>query len=134
VEAVPTGIDASGGHLLVTLFRGVPFPPGSSTVVRIDPSTGQQAPLISGLKTAIGVFTTRERGDVSFLVLQHSSGAAPFFPGPGLVLQFDAPGGAPTVLADCLARPTSMTLDAKQGRLYVAELVSGRLVALQLGS
>ena len=133
VEPVPTGIELSGGQLLVTLFRGVPFPPGSSSVVQIDPSTGQQSPFISGLKTAIAVFTTRERGAESYLVLQHSSGAGPFFPGPGLVLQFETPGAVPTELANCLTRPTSMTLDEKSGWLYVAELVSGRLVALQLG-
>jgi len=38
------------------------------------------------------------------------------------------------VLADCLARPTSMLRDAKSGRLYVTELLSGRIVALDLGS
>ena len=73
-------------------------------------------------------------GDESYLVLQNSSGPAPFFGGPGLVLQFDSPGSAPMVLADCLARPTSMLRDAKSGRLYVTELLTGRIVALDLGS
>ena len=38
------------------------------------------------------------------------------------------------VLADCLARPTSMLHDAKTGRLYLTELLTGRIVALALGS
>lgn len=62
-EAVPTGIASSGGSLLVALFRGVPFAPGTSDVVPVDPPTGSyidpltggHIPLISGLKTAIGV-------------------------------------------------------------------------------
>ena len=134
VEAVPTGIAYADGQLLVTLFRGVPFAPGTSTVVQIDPSTGVQSSFLGGLKTAIGVLEIKDLGDESYLVLQNSSGPAPFFAGPGLVLQFDSPGGAPTVLADCLARPTAMLRDAKTGTLYITELLTGRIVALDLGS
>jgi hypothetical protein len=134
VEAVPTGIEYADGELLVTLFRGVPFAPGTSAVVQIDPSTGVQSPFLSGLKTAIGVLGIKDRGEESYLVLQNSSGPAPFFAGPGLLLQFDSPGGAPTVLADCLGRPTAMLRDAKTGTLYITELLTGRIVALDLGS
>lgn len=130
VEAVPTGIEYANGELLVTLFRGVPFAPGTSAVVQIDPSTGIQSPFLSGLKTAIGVLVIQE----SFLVLQNSSGPGPFFAGPGLVLQFDSPGSAPTMLADCLTRPTAMLRDAKTGTLYITELLTGRIVAMHLGS
>ena len=134
VEAVPTGIEYADGELLVTLFRGVPFAPGTSAVVRIDPSTGVQSPFLSGLKTAIGVLGIKDGGEESYLVLQNSSGLAPFFAGPGLVLKFDSPGGAPTVLTDCLARPTAMLRDAKTGTLYITELLTGRIVALHFGS
>ena len=51
-----------------------------------------------------------------------------------MVLQFDSPGGASTVLANCLARPTAMLRDARSGTLYVTELLTGRIVALYLGS
>lgn len=134
IEAVPTGIEYADGQLLVTLFRGVPFAPGTSTVVRIDPSTGEQAPFISGLKTAIDVLRTGTGGDVRHLVLQHSSGPEPFFAGPGLVLELDSPGASPAELADCLERPTSMVLDERTGTLYVSELETGRIVALDLAS
>ena len=102
--------------------------------MQIDPSSGVQSPFLSGLKTAIGVLGIKDGGEKSYLVLQNSSGLAPFFAGPGLVLQFDSPGGAPTVLADCLARPTAMLRDAKTGTLYITELLTGRIAALDLGS
>jgi hypothetical protein len=38
------------------------------------------------------------------------------------------------VLADCLGRPTAMLRDAKTGTLYITELLTGRIVALDLGS
>jgi hypothetical protein len=133
LDAVPTGIAYSGGQLLVSLFRGVPFPPGASEVVRVDPSTGQQSTFIAGLKTTIAVLPFRNRADEDYLVLQHSSGPAPFFAGPGVVLRFDSPDAVPTLIADCLERPTSMVLDEKTGTLYVAELLTGRIVAFQLG-
>lgn len=134
VEAVPTGIEYADGELLVTLFRGVPFAPGTSSVVQIDPSSGVQSPFLTGLKTAIGVLAITHGGEETYLVLQNSSGTGPFFGGVGLVLRFDAPGGAPTVLADCLARPTAILRDAKTGILYITELLSGRIVALGPGS
>jgi hypothetical protein len=131
VEAVPTGIEYVNGRLLATLFRGVPFPAGTSTVVEIDPETGAYSSLIGGLKTAIGV--TQLAGTESYLVLQHSSGPAPFFGGPGVVLGFASPSSVPQVLADCLVRPTTMWFDAQSGNLYVAEMLSGRIVTLAFG-
>jgi hypothetical protein len=131
VEAVPTGIEYVNGRLLATLFRGVPFPAGTSTVVEIDPETGAYTSLIDGLKTAIGV--TQLPGSDSYLVLQHSSGLGPFFGGPGVVLGFASPSSAPQLLVNCLARPTTMWFDAKSGNLYVAEMLSGRIVTFALG-
>ena len=132
VEAVPTGITYSDGQLLVTLFRGFPFPPGASQVVAVDPLTGAQTPFITGLKSAIDVLPITERGDTDYLVLQHVSNAGPFLAGPGLLLRFETPGSAPIVIADCLNRPTSMTLDEKTGTVYVTELVGGRVVSVSV--
>lgn len=132
VEAVPTGIAYVDRQLLVTLLRGLPFPPNTSTVMQVDPSTGAQVPFISGLKTAIGVIEKKDHGDVDYLVLQHSSGGGPFFAGPGVVLRFESSGSAPTLLANCLTRPSSMVFDEKTGTLYVAE-IGGRVVALSIG-
>jgi hypothetical protein len=128
LDAVPTGITASGDKLLVTLFRGVPFPPGTSTVQQIDPAMATQAALISGLKTAVDVISLGEGDETNYLVLQHAS-IGPFFGGPGLVLHFNTPAGPPTVVTNCLTRPTSMTLDRKSGTLYVSEY-GGRVVSM----
>ena len=130
VEPVPTGIEYADGQLLVTLFRGVPFP-AISSVVQVDPENGGQTPLISGLKTAIEIIRLSSGGDADLLVLQHSSGAAPFFQGPGLVLLFESVSSPPQVLANCLTRPTAMALDERTGTLYVSEYLSGRIVAMR---
>ena len=130
MQAVPTGIAYSDGQLLVTLFRGVPFAPGTSVVEQVDPLTGDHSPLIAGLKTAIDVLPITEQDDTHYLVLQHSSGPGPFFGGPGLLLRFETPDSPPTVLANCLSRPTSMALDDKSGTIYVTELLTGRVVMI----
>ena len=132
IDAVPTGIEYVDGELLVTLFRGVPFPAGTSTVMRVDPATGAQSPLISGLKTAIGVSRSDLAGAGGYLVLQHSSGMGPFFGGPGVLLAFASPSAAAQTLAACLARPTTMWVDEPSGVVYVAEMLSGRIVALSI--
>ncbi len=135
LEAVPTGIEFADGHLLVTLFRGFPFPAGTSTVQRVDPLTGSQSVFISGLKTAIDVLPIRaddEQGGASkYLLLQYASG--PFVAPPGLLLRFDTPAGPPTTVASCLTAPTGMTLDQKTGILYLPEL-SGRIVSISVGA
>jgi hypothetical protein len=130
LEAVPTGIRYSDGQLLVTLFRGFPFPAGASQVQMIDPLSGAQAPFITGLKTAIDILPIREGEDTDWMVLQHASGLGPFFTPPGLVLRFETPSDPPTIVANCVSRPTSMTFDPKTGTLYVTELVTGRVVAI----
>jgi hypothetical protein len=44
-------------------------------------------------------------------------------------LRFDDPAGPPTVIADCLTVPSSMTLDKKTGTLYVTQ-VDGSLISI----
>ena len=127
LEAVPTGITYADGALLVTLFRGAPFPAGTSSVVRVDPATGAQPTLIGGLRTAIGVVRARD----GYYVLQHSSGPGLFFGAPGVVLRFADPSAPAQPLANCLTRPTAMWLDDSSGIVYVVEF-GGRLVALGL--
>lgn len=134
VEAVPTGIALSDGQLLVALFRGAPFPPGSSVIEAVDPVTGDHAPFITGLKTAIGVLPVNSRPGTEHLVLQYDSINGPFFGGPGLLLRYAAPGATPQEISDCLVAPTAMVLDANRGMLYLTEegLLpgTGRVVSL----
>ncbi len=139
VEAVPTGIAYSDSRLLVTLFRGFPFPPGISVVEQIDPLTGAHAPFITGLKTALDVIPKREGSETHYLVLQHTSGVGPpFLPPftrPGLVLHFDTPAGPPTVRHQLLnethlhgaGREDGLALRNSVRRAHCAD--HGRLVA-----
>jgi len=128
IEAVPTGICYSDGQLLVTLFSGAPFAPGTSQVQAVDPMTGAQTPFIAGLKTAIDVLPVRDGASTHYLVLEHASTGL-FFGSPGLLLDYAAPSASPAVIANCLVRPTSMALDEHTGILYVTE-AGGRLVAI----
>jgi hypothetical protein len=133
VEAVPTGIRTYAGQLLVALFRGFPFPAGTSSVEQIDPVTGSRAPFIDGLKTAIDVLAVRSetvKGSHDFLVLQHASSPI-LFAAPGTLARIDGSSGAATVIAGCLNRPTSMARDARTGAVYITELLTGRLVVVQ---
>jgi hypothetical protein len=129
-EAVPTGITYSGGRLLVALFRGAPFAPGTSTVEQVDPVTGGHSGFISGLKTAIATLPVKDRGNTDYLVLQHAS-TGPFFASPGLLLHFASPTSPGVLLTNCLVLPTAMALDEKTGNLYVTEL-GGQIVAIRL--
>ena len=131
VEAVPTGIASFNGQLLVTLFRGFPFPAGSSVVEQIDPSTGAHSVLISGLSSAIDVLPITSKGDTDYLVLQFSTNM--LGGGLGSLLRFETPTSTPTVLAGCLITPTSMTLDEKTDTLYITELATGRVVSVPIG-
>ena len=135
IDAVPTGISVSDNYLLVTLFTGFPFPPGASSVVQVDPATGNHGAFITGRRTAIDVLEITERGDTDYLVLQHNSGAVllPPWAGPGVLLRFETPTDLPTTVASCLTRPTSMTHDRKSGTMYVSEL-GGRIIAIPIGS
>jgi hypothetical protein len=131
IEAVPTGLRYSDGQLLVTLFKGFPFLGGTSEVRAVDPETGAQALLSTGLTTAIDVLPLREGGGTHYFVLEHATefSLPPFTSPSGVLLRFDTAGGPPTIIAECLNRPTSMTLDAKTGTLYATEL-GGRIVAI----
>jgi hypothetical protein len=130
LDPVPTGIAFADDQLLVTLFRGVPFPPGTSTVEQIDPLSGSDTAFLLGLKTAVAILPISEAGETQYLVLQHAS-VGPFFGSPGLLLHFQTPIAPPTVIANCLTRPTTMALDKKTGTLYISEY-GGRIVAFHL--
>jgi hypothetical protein len=130
IEAVPTGIRYSNGKLLVTLFRGFPFPPGASVVKQVDPLTGGQVDFITGLSSAIDVLPFKGKGNTEYLVLELSNNF--LASQPGRLLRFDASGVAQDVIADCLITPTAMTLDEKASTLYVTELATGRVVAIRI--
>ena len=129
VEAVPTGIREFKGQLFVTLFRGFPFPPGTSVVQQVNPNTGAQAPIFTGLRTAIDVLVSDD-DPASMLVLQHTSGPLlPPFSGPGSLTKFDSTGS--DVIVACLARPTSMVRDERTGLIYITEYLPSRIIVVE---
>lgn len=126
VEAVPTSIRASGGTLLVTLFRGFPFPPGTSEVRTVDPATGANASFIAGLSSAIDVLPL----SAGYLTLELSTDL--LAGQPGRLSHYATPTAVPTVISDCLVSPSAMVLDAKSATLYLTEIFTGRVVSLAL--
>ncbi len=60
-------------------------------------------------------------------MLEHSSGNV--LDGPGILSLFPTPAGPPEVIANCLTKPTSMTLFSMTSTLYVSEL-AGRIVSI----
>jgi len=154
-QSVPTGlaVDQHSGDLLVALFSGalvvegetVPFIPGDSAIVRVDPETGAIEDAVLGLTTAIDVAVD---GDGNIYVVEMCSGPAdPIEPTHDLFdpdqaalhggyrrysgrVSVFAPSGQSdagplqagvdsTILADGLDMPTNITL-APDGSLYVS--------------
>jgi hypothetical protein len=134
VEAVATGISYFRGEVLVALFSGAPFLPGLSRIKAIDPVTGDQSDLLTGLRTAIDIQPVRTQGATRYLVLENNFAPVPAFPPTGAgVRLFEAPGSESTLVSGCeLKRPTSMSLDRKTGTLYVTELLEGTVVKVPL--
>ena len=89
VEAVPTGISTYAGQLLVTLFRGFPFPAGTSSVQLIKPADGSRTAALDGFKAAIDALVVRSataKGSLDLLVLQHASSPV-LFTEPGTLVR-----------------------------------------------
>lgn len=132
IENVPTSIRWEGHDLLVTLLSGGPFfLPGYSTIQQVDPRTGEVAPLIGGLSSAIDVIPLGNRcREDGFLALEFNLA----FPAPGVgrLQYFQTADATPVVLADCLTTSSSMVLDRRGDRVVIAELATGRLVTFEL--
>ena len=130
-DAVPTGITYSQGRLLVTLFRGFPFVPGTSVVEAIDPVTGSHQEFITGLTTAIDIVTAGRSEE------HRVSGAPTLFRWRRVFRRswagawLPSPPASGAILANCLTLPTAMALDEDSGTLYVTELL-GNVVKVKL--
>jgi hypothetical protein len=130
VEAVPDSIHFFEGQLLTTLLSGFPFPVGGAQVRTVDPSSGTNAPFITGLTSAIDLLPVRvSGGSTGFLTLEFS--ADQLAPGlPGRLRYFASPTATPTVVADCLVTPTSTARDDKTGDVFVTEISTGRVMRI----
>lgn len=146
-QAVPAGlaVDPRTGDILVALFSGaavdgptgnvLPFVPGDSKVVRVNPKTGRLTDEITGLTTAVDV-EIDSRGNI--FVVELASGYAGLLPErfnlfnpdappldggyrrfSGRVTLYPAGGGPPRVLARGLDAPTNVAI-GPNGALYVS--------------
>jgi hypothetical protein len=130
VEAVPDSICVYGGQLLVTYLTGFPFPSGGAQVRLVDPDTGEQAVLITGLTSAIDVLPLDSGG---LLTLEFSLDmAAPAPQPPGRLQWFEDPDAAPVVLSNTLITPTSVEYDEKSRAIYITEIFTGRILKISL--
>ena len=131
IENVPTSIRWDGDQLLVTLLSGFPFIAGLSEVQSIDPDTGDNVVVISGLASAIDVIPLRDDDrTVGYLTLEYS--LAHLAGGPGRLQVFDAVATPIGVVTDVLTTPSSMSYDRQSNAVTITELIPGRLVIIPL--
>ncbi len=144
-QSVPAGVavDPRNGDLLVALFSGmvwlddgaIPFIPGDSVVVRVNPDTGAIEDAVLGLTTAIDVAVDAD-GNI-YVVEMSSDHADPLDPShdlfnpeqpalhggylrfSGRVSRYAPDGSDQLILADGLDMPTNITL-APDGSLYIS--------------
>ena len=131
IDPVPDSIRVSGGQFLVPFLSGFPFPAGSASVVRVDPSTGSPQTLISGRTTAIDVLAP-DTAPTKYFVLEFSTNM--LAGAPGRLLFFDSAAAAPTVVAAPLITPTNMALDSLTREVFVTEFGPGRIARVSVAS
>ena len=131
IENVPTSIRWDHDQLLVTLLSGFPFIAGLSQVRTVDPETGDDAALITGLGSAIDVIPLIDDDQtVGYLTLEYS--LAHLAGGPGRLQVFDTSGGSIGVVTDALTTPSCMDYDRHSQSVIIAELIPGRLITVPL--
>lgn len=127
----PLGITQSNQGNLLVAESGTAAPgSGRISIVGLD---GTRRTLLDGLPSAINEGATPfgptglfPRGRTLYVLIGIGDSLLPGrlpVPNPSSP-SFETPGDAPDVLADCLSRPTSMTLDEKTGTLYVTDLTA----------
>ena len=126
-DAVPTSVvRAWGDRYLVTLFAGVPFAEGTSSVRLVDVGDRTESVLIPGLTSAIDVLPL----GATIYVLEHSVNL--FGGAPGRLLRFSSPTATPTVLVNDLAGATSMVYSPRQRSFFVTELFANQVRRVEL--
>jgi hypothetical protein len=127
-EAVPNSVKACGHLLLVSLLSGGPFAPFNSSLMSVNPITGETHTYIANLNAAIDVECAARPAPAnpSFFVLEYSvnQGATPL--PPGRVMRYDSPDA--TVWLEGLKTPTSLALDESTGTAYIVSRADGTIL------
>lgn len=137
IDAVPDSIRVLNGQFLVPFLTGFPFPPGSASIARVDPSSGSAQTVISGRTSAIDVLSPAVAPvapipPAPYLVLEFSTNM--LSNAPGQLLFFESASSTPTVLASPLITPTSMALDQQTREVFITELGPGRVSRVSVAS
>jgi hypothetical protein len=127
-EAVPTSVRPYGTKLLVSLLSGVPFVPGASRVVSVDPATGDTVKLIGNLSSAIDVLPWKTSSGDEFFVLEYSTNLGTGAPGQLLLY---APSGN-SVVASGLTAPSSMAIQAGSDSIFFTDRTDGLILRIPL--
>jgi hypothetical protein len=121
-DAVPTSVrPLYGNKALMTLFGGVPFAPGTSSVRLVDLEQRTETILIGGLTSASDVLSIGSKLYVLELSSNLMSGA------PGRLLRFTTPTSAGQELVGGLVGPSGMAYSARHRAIFIAELFAGQI-------
>jgi hypothetical protein len=129
IDAVPTSVRTYNGELLVSFLTGAPFPPGLAEVRLVKPRTGDTMVMFRGHRMMVDILYYDRTPD-GFLVLEFSQDPAAGL--PGRLLYYDSPFATPLVLTSALAGPTNLALDPWTDEILVAEIRTGRIVAVSI--
>jgi hypothetical protein len=121
-DAVPTSVRPwHGGRVLMTLFGGVPFAAGTSSVRIVDLEERTQEMLIGGLTSASDVLSIGSKLYVLELSANLMGGA------PGRLLRFATPTGSGQEIVGGLIGPSGMVYSPRHRAIFIAELFAGQI-------
>jgi hypothetical protein len=121
-DAVPTAVRRyDGRRYLVTLFAGVPFAEGTSSVRIVDVNNRTESVLLSGLTSVSDVLPLSS----GLYVLELSSNV--FQGAPGRLLRFASASGTGAPIATGLVGPSGMAYSSRHRAIFIAELFSGQI-------
>jgi hypothetical protein len=124
-EAVPTGMEAIGGQLLVALEGGFGSVNGSQ-IQLVNPRRGTELPVLTGINHALDV----EVSNGAVHVIELSTDLASY--APGRLLRIDGPQDW-TVITDDLFFPSSFTHLPSVGGWLVTQPFFGNVVLVEEG-
>jgi hypothetical protein len=126
-DAVPTSVrHLRGDQYLVSLFAGVPFAPGTSSIRLVDIEQRKQSVLIAGLTSVTDTLPIGSSLYVLEMSANLSQGA------PGQLLRYSSPSSTPTVVASGLIGPTGMVYSPRDRAIYITELFAGQITRVPL--
>jgi hypothetical protein len=121
-DAVPTSVRlVHGRKALMTMFGGVPFAAGTSSVRLVDLDARTETVLIGELTSASDVLPIGSKLYVLELSTNLLGGA------PGRLLRFAMPSGSGQEIVGGLVGASGMAYSPRHGAIFIAELFAGQI-------